>query len=90
VLSRPSQAKQRDQIEDKILDLGISLEMALLEDNKNNDQLSLSFGLRGSWLIAADYEERQLIYRQLREMYDFRSQVHAVVHFVETMLIKSE
>jgi len=75
VLSRLSQAKRRDQIEDKILDLGIALEMALLEDNKNNDQLSLSFRLRGSWLIAADYEERQLIYRQLQDIYKFRSQV---------------
>lgn len=75
VLSRLSQAKRRDQIEDKILDLGIALEMALLEDNKNNDQLSLSFRLRGSWLVAANYEERQLIYRQLRDIYTFRSQV---------------
>lgn len=75
VLSRLSQAKRREQIEDKILDLGIALEMALLEDNKNNDQLSLSFRLRGSWLIASDYEERQLIYHQLRDIYNFRSQV---------------
>ena len=75
VLSRLSQAKRRDQIEDKILDLGIALEMAILEDNKNSDQLSLSFRLRGSWLIASDYEERQLIYRQLKDIYTFRSQV---------------
>lgn len=75
VLSRLSQAKRRDQIEDKILDLSIALEMALLEDNKNNDQLSLSFRLRGSWLIGADHEERQLIYRQLRDIYNYRSQV---------------
>lgn len=75
VLSRLSQAKRRDQIEDKILDLGIALEMALLDDNKNNSQLSLSFRLRGSWLIAADHKERQAIYRQLRDIYDFRSQV---------------
>jgi len=36
VLSRLSQAKRRNQIEDKILDLGIALEMAILEDNKNS------------------------------------------------------
>ena len=75
VLSRLSQAKRREQIEDKILDLGIALEMALLEDNKNNSQLSLSFRLRGSWLIGSDHEERQVIYKQLRDIYNYRSQV---------------
>lgn len=75
ILSRLSQAKRRSQIEDKILDLGIALEMALLEDNKNNDQLSLSFRLRGSWLVGREKEERQNIYRQLKEIYNYRSQV---------------
>ncbi|MFJ5538986.1 hypothetical protein [Vreelandella titanicae] len=75
VLSRLSQAKRREQIEDKILDLGIALEMALLEDNKNNQQLSLSFRLRGSWLISSDDTERLSIYRQLRDIYNYRSQV---------------
>ncbi len=75
VLSRLSQAKRRRQIEDKILDLGIALEMALLDDNKNNDQLSLSFRLRGSWLIGSTNEERQNIYHKLKELYNYRSQV---------------
>jgi len=75
VLSRLSQAKRRNQIEDKILDLGIAMEMALLEDNKNNDQLSLSFRLRGSKLIGREKEERKNIYRQLKDIYNYRSQV---------------
>lgn len=75
VLSRLSQAKRRRQIEDKILDLGIAMEMALLDDNKSHDQLSLTFRLRGSWFIATDYEERQVIYQQLNEIYQYRSQV---------------
>ncbi len=75
VLSRLSQSKRREQIEDKILDLGIALEMALLEDNKNNQQLSLTFRLRGSWLISADETERLSIYRELRDVYNYRSQV---------------
>ncbi len=75
VLSRLSQAKRREQIEDKILDLGIALEMALLDDNKNNQQLSLTFRLRGSWLISTDENERLSIYRELRDIYNFRSQV---------------
>lgn len=75
VLSRLSQSKRREQIEDKILDLGIALEMALLEDNKNNQQLSLTFRLRGSWFISADETERLSIYRELRDVYNYRSQV---------------
>lgn len=74
-LSRLSQAKRQFQIEDKILDLGIALEMALLDDNKKNDQLSLSFRLRGSWLIGKDGNDRNIICRQLKDIYDYRSQV---------------
>ena len=75
ILYRLSQAKRRTQIEDKILDLGIALEMLLLEDNRNHDQLSLSFRLRGSWLIGQSVEDRHEKYRQLRDLYDYRSQV---------------
>ena len=75
ILSRLAQSKRREQIEDKILDLGIALEMALLDDNKNHHQLSLSFSLRGSWLVATDETERLAIYRQLRDIYKYRSDV---------------
>lgn len=73
ILSRLSQAKRREQIEDKMLDLGIALEMALLENNK--DQLSMTFRLRGSWLVGSDYEDRQHLYDQLLDIYNYRSQV---------------
>ena len=75
VLSRLCQAKRRDRIEDKILDLGIALEMILLEDNKNNDQLSLSFRLRGAWFISDDAKDRRAVYSALRSIYEHRSQV---------------
>lgn len=47
----------------------------LLEDNKNNDQLSLSFRLRGSWLISNNEAERLENYTMLRDIYNYRSQV---------------
>lgn len=75
ILYRLSQAKRRGQIEDKILDLGIALEMALLDDNTNNDQLSLSFRLRGSWLIGEDKDGRLEVFQKLKEIYKYRSQV---------------
>lgn len=75
ILNRLSQSKRRLQIEDKILDLGIALEMMLLEDNNNNGQLSLSFRLRGSWLISESQEERIENYEMLKDIYNSRSQV---------------
>ena len=75
VLSRLSQSKRRSQIEDKLLDLGIALEMVLLGDNKNSDQLSLSFRLRGSWLLESDPKSRKTAYCLLRDIYKYRSQV---------------
>ncbi len=75
ILNRLSQAKRRTQIEDIVLDLGIALEMLLLKDNQNNDQLSLSFRLRGSWLLGNSKENRMKIYNQLKQIYKYRSQV---------------
>ena len=75
VLDRLSQSKRRAQIEDKILDLGIALEMLLLDDNVHNEQLSLTFRLRGSWLLGHSAEERIAIFEQLKRIYDYRSQV---------------
>jgi hypothetical protein len=75
ILNRLSQAKRRVQVEDKILDLGIALEMLLLEDNPNYDQLALSFRLRGSWLLGKSPEDRIKKHQQLKEIYEYRSQV---------------
>lgn len=75
ILSRVSQAKRRQQVEDQILDIGIALEMALLDDNNNHNQLSLTFRLRGSWLVSQDKEDRHRNYKILRDLYNFRSEV---------------
>lgn len=75
ILDRLSQAKRRGQIEDKILDLGIALEMLLLDDNSANDQLALSFRLRGSWLLGNSVDDRVAVHDQLRDIYRYRSQV---------------
>ncbi|MBI5643349.1 MAG: hypothetical protein HY954_07740 [Deltaproteobacteria bacterium] len=72
ILIRLYQAKIRRQIEDKILDLGIALEMLLLDGK--DEQLALSFRLRGSWLIG-NSQNRKKIFEQLKKIYKFRSQV---------------
>ncbi len=75
ILGRLSQSKRRSQIEDKILDLGIALEMLLLDDNASNEQLSLAFRLRGSWLLGRSVTERAALCENLRCLYRYRSQV---------------
>ncbi|WP_296499703.1 HEPN domain-containing protein [Rhodoferax sp.] len=74
ILSRLSQAKRRFQIEDQMLDVGIALEMILLDDNEK-DQLSLQFRLRGSWLIGQSSQDRLENWNLLQEIYNARSSV---------------
>ena len=76
ILDRLSQAKRRRQIDDGILDLGIALEMLLLKNSKKDqDQLSSSFRLRGSWLVGTDKTDRGKKYEQLKKIYGYRSDV---------------
>jgi hypothetical protein len=75
LLFRFSQAKRRVQLEDKLLDLGISLEMALLDDNSKHEQLALNFRLRGSWLIGQNSKDRELLHDQFKTIYNYRSEV---------------
>lgn len=72
-LSRLSLAKRRKLIEDKILDLAIALEMVLLDGQ--TEQLTFTFRLRGSWLIAEDAKERKEIHDMLKSLYGYRCQV---------------
>lgn len=74
ILSRLSQAKRRSQATDKVLDLGIALEMLLLDEAKN-DQISLIFRLRGSWLLGESPADREKKYDLLNSLYGARSAV---------------
>lgn len=75
IFGRLSQAKRRNQIEDKILDLGIALEMLLLNNLGQNEQLSLAFRLRGGWFIGATPEDRVAKCATLNAIYGYRSEV---------------
>lgn len=75
ILSRLSQAKRGLQMDDKILDLGIAMEMLLLHDNANREQLALAFRLRGSWLLGSSPADRKDIYDCLKDVYKYRSDV---------------
>lgn len=73
-LLRLAQAKGRIDIQDRALDLGIALEMLLLNDVPP-EQLSLHFRLRGAWLIGKTPAERQDLFRLFNRIYRWRSKV---------------
>jgi len=74
IINRIRQAKRRNSMEDKILDLVVALEMMLLEDNKR-DQLKLQFRLRGSLLISKTDTEKTEYFDTFGKLYDYRSSV---------------
>tara|TARA_R110001606_G_C15344445_1_gene646937 strand:+ start:980 stop:1489 length:510 start_codon:yes stop_codon:yes gene_type:complete len=78
-LARLGQAKGRTQRPEAALDLGIALEMILLNSDHKGDelpgQLHNQFRLRGAWLIGDTFEERSKIFKLLRDVYTMRSQM---------------
>lgn len=73
ILNRLLKSKNSQSVTDKILEVAIALEMMLLDENKT-DQLSLSFRLRGAWLLEEDAEQRLKTYKDLKNLYIYRSQ----------------
>ncbi|MEA2877218.1 MAG: hypothetical protein QOF14_2414 [Hyphomicrobiales bacterium] len=78
-LHRLAQAKGRLDPGDVSLDIGIALEMVLLNNEHEGQelpgQLSLHFRLRGSWLVGKTAEERGAVYKTLTKIYALRSQI---------------
>lgn len=72
-VQRLAQAKSRLDVEDAALDLGVALEMVLLDGKV--DQLSLAFRTRGAWLLGETPHERNEIFEALKRLYNLRSEV---------------
>lgn len=75
ILRRLSQAKREQQIEDKILDLSITLEIMLLDRKISTGEITATFKLRGSRLLGNSEKERDEISKKLADIYEYRSQV---------------
>jgi len=72
-IRRLNSAQTRNSLEDKAIDLGIALEVLLLNDNKPNDPISLPFRLRGAWLLGDDgSRSRKKVCDLLKAIYDCR------------------
>ncbi len=78
-IMRLAQAKGRIDLQDMALDLGIALEMLLLNTEHNRSelpgQLHLHFRSRGAWLLGRTAAERRDLFRVFGKIYSWRSQV---------------
>ena len=72
-LQRLNQSLRRQSLVDKFIDLAISLEALLLHECKDKEQLSLTFRLRGAWLLGKEANERMEYHNLFRAIYDARS-----------------
>ena len=65
----------RRYLEDRILELGIALEMLLLND-LDHQELRYRLSQRGAWILSPlDFDERKQTEANLKTFYDFRSKV---------------
>jgi hypothetical protein len=49
--------------------------MLLLDSSSYKEQVSFSFRIRGSWFLGDSYEKRAELYKDLNDIYNYRSQV---------------
>ena len=63
------------ELEDRYIDLRIALEALYLKDfiNELSQEMRFRLALIGAWHLGADFEDRRLIRRALREAYDTAS-----------------
>jgi len=69
------EAKFKTNDVEAYLYLGTALEIGLAHgvDDANKDSISSTIRRRAAWLIGADYNERQRIFMQIRDIYALRS-----------------
>jgi hypothetical protein len=74
VLDRLNAAKHLPRtLEDRAIDLGVSLEALLFRSDDGKAEISLKFRMRGSVLSSDDPEERRVAFRLLNRLYELRS-----------------
>jgi hypothetical protein len=74
-LDRFAIAKASRDAESAVLDLGIALEMVLLSGEGTTTQITQTLSLRGSWLIGQDGRDREDVFKKLKSVYGYRSDV---------------
>lgn len=72
-LQRLSLAKFQTEIDERVLDTTIALDIILTD--RNDDKLTQSFALRGAMLVGKTVDEHKKAYKLLHKFYKYRSEV---------------
>ena len=73
-LRRLGDSTQRIELEDKVIDMCIALEILFMEEDEDWNQKKI-ISRRGSWHFADSYTEREETRRLLKEFYVYRSDI---------------
>lgn len=73
-MNRIAKSKETKELDDKILDLSIALELLLLDDN-DHGELNYRLSERGAILLGHNSNDRLNIYKDLKKLYGERSNV---------------
>lgn len=74
-LTRLGSAKGRHDPYNAALELGMSLELLLLNDLSKGAPIAQNIRLRGAWLLGSDVENRIVLDKGFKDIYDLRSDV---------------
>lgn len=70
---RLNQARRRQNVADKAIDLGVSFEALYLNDRSYKEQIAFTFRLRASWYLGANKAERESLINTFKKIYECRS-----------------
>jgi Apea-like HEPN len=74
-VERFNSSYERARPEDKFLDFAISLEALLSKVGEGTDSATHKFAIRFSRLVNDDYDIRRCLYREIRKLYEKRSNI---------------
>lgn len=79
-IDRLTTSRLKNRLEDRILDLGIAAEIALMHEpsggsGDGKSEITAKISSRGAWLLGRDGAERLLISKELKALYGARSKV---------------
>lgn len=80
---RLNQARRKQNIADKAIDLGVAFEALFLNDRSHKEQISFTFRLRASWFLAATKTERRSLVNLFNKLYECRSKAIHTGHLDE-------
>ncbi|EEX92072.1 hypothetical protein VIOR3934_02717 [Vibrio orientalis CIP 102891 = ATCC 33934] len=73
-IERVNQARRRNNLADKAIDLGVACEALLLNDKSHKEQISFTLRLRAALFLGSSFEERQELLNFFSSFYSCRSQ----------------